>query len=55
MNITLRPIALVAGLIALPFVVLAHFKLLEPAEWVKRAIWVITEGRAVRPAGHERR
>jgi len=35
MNIALRPIALVAGLTALPFAVLAHFKLLEPAEWVK--------------------
>src|SRR5690242_11073851 len=31
----LRPIALVVGLTALPLAVLAHFKLLEPAEWVK--------------------
>jgi hypothetical protein len=35
MNIVLRPIALVVGLAALPFAVFAHFKLLEPAEWVK--------------------
>ena len=35
MNIALRPIVLVVGLTALPFAVLAHFKLLEPAEWVK--------------------
>jgi len=35
MNIVLRPIALMAGLTALPFGVFAHFKLLEPAEWVK--------------------
>ena len=34
-NIALRTIALVVGLTALPFAVLAHFKLLEPAEWVK--------------------
>ena len=31
----LRPIVLVVGLTALPLAVLAHFKLLEPAEWVK--------------------
>ena len=30
-----RPVILIAGLAALPFVLLAHFKLLEPAEWVK--------------------
>ena len=35
MNIMLRPIALVVGLTALPLAVFAHFKLLEPAEWVK--------------------
>ena len=35
MNIVLRPIALVVGLAALPLAVFAHFKLLEPAEWVK--------------------
>jgi len=35
MNIALRPIALMVGLTTLPFAVLAHFKLLEPAEWVK--------------------
>jgi hypothetical protein len=35
MNIALRPIALVVGLTALPLAVFAHFKLLEPAEWVK--------------------
>src|ERR1700720_86725 len=35
MNIALRPIALVVGLAALPLAVFAHFKLLEPAEWVK--------------------
>src|SRR5262245_12476696 len=34
-NHVLRPIALVIGLTALPLAVLAHFKLLEPAEWVK--------------------
>ena len=35
MNIALRSIALVAGLTALPLAVVAHFKLLEPVEWVK--------------------
>ena len=35
MNFVLRPIALVVGLAALPLAVFAHFKLLEPAEWVK--------------------
>jgi hypothetical protein len=35
MNTMLRPIALVVGLTALPLGVFAHFKLLEPAEWVK--------------------
>src|ERR1700689_5267537 len=35
MNIVLRTTALVAGLAALPLAVFAHFKLLEPAEWVK--------------------
>ena len=35
MNIALRPIALVLGLTALPLAVVAHFKLLEPVEWVK--------------------
>jgi hypothetical protein len=35
MNIAFRPVALAVGLMALPFAVLAHFKLLEPAEWVK--------------------
>jgi len=34
MNI-LRPIALGVGLTALPLAIFAHFKLLEPAEWVK--------------------
>src|SRR5947208_17189795 len=31
----LRPIAFAVGLTALPLVLFAHFKLLEPAEWVK--------------------
>ena len=35
MNIVLRPAVLVVGLTALPFAIFAHFKLLEPAEWVK--------------------
>src|ERR1700760_1816454 len=35
MNLPLRPAALMVGLMALPLAVLAHFKLLEPAEWVK--------------------
>src|SRR5271170_2042254 len=35
MNIVLRPIALAVGLTALPLAVFAHFKLVEPAEWVK--------------------
>jgi len=35
MNIVLRPIALVVGLTALPLAIFAHFKLLEPAEWLK--------------------
>ena len=35
MHIALRPIALVVALTALPMAVVAHFKLLEPAEWVK--------------------
>jgi hypothetical protein len=35
MNIALRPVALAVSLMALPFAVLAHFKLLVPAEWVK--------------------
>src|SRR5258708_36967674 len=35
MKITLRPIVLAAGLAALPLAVFAHFKLLEPAEWIK--------------------
>jgi hypothetical protein len=35
MNIALCPIALVVALTALPLTVLAHFKLLEPMEWVK--------------------
>src|SRR5277367_5567453 len=35
MKIALRPVALVVGLTALPLAVLAHFKLLEPTEWVK--------------------
>ena len=35
MKIALRPIALMVGLTALPLAVFAHFKLLEPAEWVK--------------------
>jgi len=35
MNIAFRPIALAVGLLALPVAIFAHFKLLEPAEWVK--------------------
>ncbi len=35
MKIVMRPVILVAGLAALPLVLLDHFKLLEPAEWVK--------------------
>ena len=35
MHIALRPIALVVGLTAWPLAVVAHFKLLEPVEWVK--------------------
>ena len=35
MNMSLRPIALVVGLTAVPLALVAHFKLLEPAEWVK--------------------
>lgn len=31
----LRPLSVVAGLAALPVAVFGHFKLLEPAEWVK--------------------
>jgi hypothetical protein len=35
MKTVLRPIAIVVGLTALPFVVSAHFRLLEPADWLK--------------------
>ncbi len=35
MNLMLRPITLVVRLTVLPLAVFAHFKLLEPAEWVK--------------------
>src|SRR5579863_5724545 len=35
MNTLLRPIAIAVGLTAIPFAVSAHFKLLEPAEWLK--------------------
>ena len=35
MNNLLRPIAVVVALTALPFAVPAHFRLLEPAEWLK--------------------
>lgn len=35
MKIVVRPMFAVAGLAALPFALFAHFKLLEPAEWVK--------------------
>ena len=35
MNIALRPIVLLAGLVVLPLAIFAHFKLMEPPEWVK--------------------
>jgi hypothetical protein len=35
MTTILRPIAVAVGLMALPLAVFAHFKLLEPAEWVR--------------------
>ena len=35
MKHSMRPVVMVAALAVLPFALLAHFKLLEPAEWVK--------------------
>ena len=34
MNKLLRPLIVVAGVVAVPFATYAHFKLLEPAEWI---------------------